>query len=118
MDRQLATVDLRADAVPTTVPDFRSCAEHRGIAAAGDRPHELPPITAVVATFLQRENVRNYANATLVSDPATLGILIVTRATAVMLPGLRGLTRGQDGTIGTKSKGADDTAVRDEGQGT
>jgi hypothetical protein len=75
MDRQLATVDLRADAVPTTVPDFRSCAEHRGIAAAGDRPHELPPITAVVATFLQRENVRNYANATLVSDTATLGIL-------------------------------------------
>jgi EmrB/QacA subfamily drug resistance transporter len=128
LDRQLATAGLQADAVALTVADFRACADDRArshdpaILPASCRRPTLqaadPSITATVTTFLQRENVRNYANATLVSDPATLGILIVTRATAVMLPGLRGLTRGQDGTIGTKSKGADDTAVRDEGQGT
>ncbi len=126
LDRQLAIAGLQADAVAPTVADFRACADERArshdpaILPARCRRPTLqaaePPVAAAVATYLQRANARDYANATVISDLATLGFLLVALGTAATLPGARRATRGQDGTVHEERTRADGVAVRGAGE--
>jgi hypothetical protein len=65
----------------------------------------------VVTTFLQRANARSYANATVISDLATLGFLLVALATAVTLPGLRRERCNESRTLHAEGTRADGVAV-------
>ncbi len=122
LDRQLTTVGLQADIVATTVADFRACADDRArshdpaiLPVSCRRPtlqSAEPPVTAVIATFLQRTNARNYAHAAVISYLATLGFLLGALATAVTLPGLRRARHGTSGMVGAESTAADGMAVR------
>jgi EmrB/QacA subfamily drug resistance transporter len=123
LDRQLTAVGLRADAVAMTVADFQACADDRArshdpaiLPASCRRPTVQgtdPTIAATVATYLQRANARDYANATVISDLTTLGFLVVALMTAVTLPGLRSTRRGMSGVARAERTRSDGVVVRD-----
>ena len=95
LDRQLAPV-LGDAGRATTVADFRACADDRArshdpaIAPASCQRPSLhgsdPVVAAAVATFSQRANARNYANAYVVSVLTVMGFLLVALASAFCLP--------------------------------
>lgn len=98
--QQAAAVGLPTDTVAATVTDFRSCADDRArghdpaIAPASCERATLhpadPQIGALVATFLQTANARNYANADVVGNLAAASIMLIAIVSALRLPASRG----------------------------
>ena len=112
--RQLAAVQSGEERA-MTVADFRACADDRArshdpaIAPASCQRSSLhgsdPAVAAAVATFLQRANARNYANAYVVSVLASMGFFLIALASAFCLPARAG------GRLKDKG-GSRDSAVR------
>lgn len=97
--QQAAALGLPAETVAAMTTDFRACADDR---ARGHDPAIMPASCqratlhpadpqsgALIATFLQGANARNYANADVIGSLAAAGIVLIAIVGAVCLPAPR-----------------------------